>query len=119
MACVGIPEKVPDGGAAVMPMDQPQPIGAAAGTAQQSVHRDAGLIGIFAVEIGGDDAALRDGFQTRASFAETGYGYYTQQRKLWQEANDEARNREKTAVSSIFSKIWQKRRCFRFKPVKY
>ena len=58
MACVGIPEKVPDGGAAVMPMDQPQPIGAAAGTAQQSVHRDAGLIGIFAVEIGGDDAAL-------------------------------------------------------------
>ena len=119
MVGVGVPQEVPDGGAAVVPVNQTQAVGAAAGTAQQRVHRDAGLIGVFAVEIGGDYAALRDGFQTRASFAETGYGYHTQQRKLWQEANDEARNREKTAVSSIFSKIWQKRRCFRFKPVKY
>ena len=62
MVCVVLPEKVPDGGTAVMTVDQPKTVSAAACTTKHGVHCNADLIRVFSVEIGGHDAALRNGF---------------------------------------------------------
>ena len=51
-------EKVPQSSSAVTAVYQPDPVGAASGPAQQGVHSDFGLIGIFSVKILRQDTCL-------------------------------------------------------------